>query len=120
MGVLAADHALVDRLAGAVEERSSLLDVEERVRDRLALAVGDDGAVAAFGDLSLPRLVAVELRRHDSFAAGDGEELVAETDQPPRGNAEAQPHAVAADLLHLHHAALARAHPLGDCADRRL
>src|SRR5207302_9974023 len=106
--------------AGTVEELAALLDVEERVRHRLALAVADDGAVAALGDLPLPGLVPVELRGHDPLAAGDGEELVPEPDQPARGYPEIEAHAVRADALHLRHPALARSQALCDDADRAL
>src|SRR5207302_7990003 len=86
--MLSADHALVDGDAGSVEELAALLKIEERVRHRLYLAVADDGAVGALRHLPLPRLVAVELRGHDPFPARDGEELVAESDQPARRHAK--------------------------------
>src|SRR5712692_8081043 len=105
--MLADDHPFVDSVAGAVEERAALLKVEEGVRHRLAFAVRDDRAAHALGDLALPGLVPVELRGHDAFAVRDGEELVAEPDQPARRNAEVEAHAVRAELLHLDHAALA-------------
>src|SRR5207237_4340627 len=86
--------------------------------DRLALAVGEDGAVGALGDLALPRLVAVELRGHDPFATSYRQEFITESDQPAGRHAEIQTHAVGADVLHLDHAPLARAEALGDRAHR--
>src|SRR5919202_5072103 len=118
--MLADDYAFVHRGYRPVEERAALLQIEERVRHRLAFAIGDDRAARALGDLPLPRLIPIELRGHDPFAARDGEELVAEADQAARRHAEGEPDPVRAELVHLDHAALAGTEPLGDHPDRAL
>jgi hypothetical protein len=56
-------------------------------------AVGDEGAGLTSRDLALPELVAVEEVVHDPRAAGLGEELGAEADEPARGKAELETHA---------------------------
>src|SRR5687768_13436223 len=44
LGVLADDHAFVDRLAGRDHQRAAVLERVERVSDRLAAGVGDQDA----------------------------------------------------------------------------
>src|SRR5580765_6374827 len=84
--VLAHDHALVDALARLDEDLASVLHLLDRVGGRLAGAVGYQRARHAVGDLSLPRLVAVEQMIQQAGAAGVGQELAAKADQPARGN----------------------------------
>src|SRR5699024_7962834 len=79
-----------------------------------AAAVGDERARDPGGDRAGPRLVALEDVVGDAGAAGLGEELRAEADQPARGHEELHPDPAAAVVGHLLHPALARGEELGD------
>jgi hypothetical protein len=117
--VNADDHALIKLFARVHEEAPALLDVPERIRDRLALLVADEHAVTALRNLALHRREAVEDVTDQSRAAGERHELALETDEATRRHAVFDAHAAAAvhgHVLHLgaalaeglHHAALVR------------
>ena len=76
--------------------------------------------VGARPDLSLPRLPAIEDVVDQPGAAGFGEELGAEPDQPARGDDVFHPHPAGAVVDHLLHAALAQRQQLRDHADELL
>src|SRR5436190_8793364 len=82
--VLAQNHALVHARAGLDEDLASVLHLLDRIGGRLAGAVGHQRARHAMRDLALPRLVAIEQMIQQAGAAGVGEELAAEADQPAR------------------------------------
>ena len=86
----------------------------------VAGAVGHQRAGVPGADLPRPRPVAVEHRVGDAGAAGLGEEVGAETDQPAAGHHEIHPHPAGGVVGHLLHAPLARGHQLGDGADELL
>jgi hypothetical protein len=81
------------------------------------LAVGDERAVGPGLDLALPRLVAVEDVVEDAGAAGLGQELGPEADQPAGRDAVLEPDPARAVVDHLLHPALAQAEQLGHHAD---
>ena len=83
-GVLADDHALVDLLAGLDEERAALLQRVQGEGRRAPGAVGHERAGRARAQVARPRLPAVEDVVQEAGAAGLGEELGAEADQPAR------------------------------------
>ena len=112
------DHALVELLAGRDEQPAALLQVEQRVGDRLAALVAHQHAIVAIGNLALHRRKTVEDVTHEAGAAGEGEELALEADQAARRHAvlearapqpEAHVGQVRAALAErLHHRALVR------------
>ena len=115
--VLADDHALVDLLARADEQRAALLQVHQRELRGRAAAVGDERAGRARAQLARPRLPAVEDVVQEPGAARLGEELGAEADQPARGDEVVHPHPAGAVVDHLLHPALAQREQLRDDAD---
>ncbi len=114
--MLADDHAAVDLDAGRDHHRPAVFQLPHRVGDALALVVGDENAVAAAGDLALPRRVFVEQAVHDRRALGVGKQLALVADQPARRRVEDDALAVAAGGAHLDHLGLALAHLLHDDA----
>ena len=111
-GVLADDHALVDRRAGADEQLAPVLHVGEGVGRRVAGAVGHEDAGLAARDLALPLHPALEQGVHDRGAAGVGQELGADADEAAGGDLELEAHAPRAVVHHLRHLALAQRHLL--------
>ena len=66
------DHALVDRDRRADEQAAAVLQVEQRVGDRLAVVLRDQHAVAAPGIVALPRAVLVEHVAEDARCRASG------------------------------------------------
>src|SRR2546421_8313058 len=81
------NHALVELLAGRDEQPAALLQVEQRVGDRLAVLVAHQHAVVAIGNLALHRRKTVEDVTHEAGAAGERQELPLEADQAARRHA---------------------------------
>src|SRR4051812_19823928 len=115
--VLADDHALVDLLARADEQRPALLEVHQRELGGGAAAVGHQRAGGPGAQLAEPRLPAVEDRVHEPGAARLGEEPRAEADEAARGHGVVHPHPARAVVDHLLHPPLAQREQLGDDAD---
>ena len=99
--VLADDHALVDLLAGADEQRPALLEVHQRELRRAPAAVGDQRAGRPRAQLAGPRLPAVEDVVQQAGAARLGEELGAEADQAAGGDEVLHAHPAGAVVDHL-------------------
>ena len=95
------DHALVERVARAHEHAAAVLQVPQRVGDRLAVVLRDQHAVAAFGHDAGHRAVVVEHVAGEAGAAGEGEELALEADQAARGDAVFETDAALAVRLHV-------------------
>jgi hypothetical protein len=106
-GIFADDHPLVDRIAGLDEQGPALLQVEQRKRGHRPAPVRDQGAARPGAQLAVPRLPAVEDVVHQPGAAGLGEELGPEADQPASGDQVLHPHPAGAVVDHLLEAALA-------------
>src|ERR1044071_8106237 len=85
------DHAFVHRVAGAYEHAPALLQLPQRVRDRLAVDLRHQHAVAVLLDLALGGGVLVEHVAHDAGAAREGHELALEADQAARRDAIVEP-----------------------------
>src|SRR5438876_7165906 len=102
------DHALVDLLAGGDEQAAALLQVEQRVGDRLAVLVAHQHAVVAALDLARDSRKALEDVAHESVAAGERQELPLEADEPPCRNAVLEARTAVADT-HVGELAAARA-----------
>src|SRR5437899_4966137 len=81
--VLPHDHALVDVLTGADEERAALLQVQQRVARRRAASVGHERARGPGAKLAAPRLEPVEDMVQHAGATRLGQELRAEADERP-------------------------------------
>ncbi len=105
--MLADDHALIDLPAGLDHHRATILQVPERVGDRLALVVGEQHTVAPPDDLASVSLVAVEQAVHHRGAAGIGQQFSLVADEAACRSHEYEPHATAAGRLHLRHLGLA-------------
>ena len=116
-GVLADDHALVDLVAGADEQRAALLEVHQRELRRAPAAVGDQGAGRPRAQLARPRLPAVEDVVQQAGAARLGEELGAKADQAAGRDAVLHAHPAGAVVDHLLQAPLAQRQQLGHDAD---
>ena len=114
--VLADDHALVDLRPRRDEHRPALLQVPQRIGDRVAGAVGDQHAVAPALDRALVGLVAVEDPVHHAGAAGVGQELALIADQAARRRAEGDAGLAAAGGTHVVQLGLALAELLDDDA----
>ena len=69
---------------------------------------GDQGAVARGADGPQPWLVAQQEAGHRAVALGQGQEGVAEANQPARGDVVLQAHVAAAVMVHVRHARLAQ------------
>src|SRR5262249_3651024 len=82
-----------------------------------ALPVGHHGTVDARGDGSEPRRPAIEQRVLGAGAAGLGEKVRAEADQPARWHAIFDPDAAAADVVHARHHPPPHAEELGHDPD---
>src|SRR5262245_20924620 len=116
--VNADDLTLVDLVAMLREQLAALLQVEQRVRERLALRVRDQHAVDALTDLALEhRTEVIEDVVHEAGARGERAEVGLESDQPARRNHVVDAHATLAVRMHarelsaalaerLHHRAL--------------
>ena len=98
---VADDHALVDLLAGAHQQSTALLRVEQAVGDGLAGLKADQRTGGAVGDHASPDVIAVEDLVDDALAVGIGQELVAVAEQAAAGHTELQTHTVGAQRLHL-------------------
>src|SRR4029079_17761054 len=85
------DHPLVDVDARSDEQRPALLEVQDRVRRRLAAPVGDERAGRACAELAEPRLEALEDVVQDPGPARLGEKLGPEADQPAGGDDDVHP-----------------------------
>jgi hypothetical protein len=85
-GVFADDHAGVNRVAGADEEAAAFLDVVDGKTGRVARFHGDEHAVKARENFADFRAVFLEQVAHDSFAAGQVDEVGFKTDQAARGD----------------------------------
>ena len=107
--VFADQHAFVDLGGRLDEDGAALLHAGNRVGGGHAGAVGDERAVGARRDWTVPRLPSGEDVIDDAGALGVGEALRAEADQAAGRNAELQAHAAAAVVHHLGHGALADA-----------
>ena len=103
------DHAFVELLAGRHEHAAALLQLPQRVGDRVAVLLRNQHAVAALGDLALQRRVAVEHVAHEPGAARQVHELALEADQSARRNAVFETRAAAAVGLHVGEIAAPRA-----------
>src|SRR5262249_51114354 len=79
--VLTGDLAFVDLLAGADEQRATLLQVLEGVCGRAARFGGHHDAVDAGRDAAAHRLVVVEVVVHDRLAAGGVQKARTQADQ---------------------------------------
>ena len=75
-GTDADNHTAVDLHARADKEGASFLGVEEAVGDGLAGFEGNQGAVAAPGDIPLVRRVGIEDGSHNTLALGVRQEVV--------------------------------------------
>src|SRR5207248_10334608 len=84
--VLADDHPFVELVAGSDEKRAALLQRLDRVRGRLAAAVGDEAPRRSGAQLAVPGLPALEDVVEDAGAARLGQELGAEADQAACGD----------------------------------
>ena len=80
-------------------------------------AVGDQGPGGSGAQLAGPRLPALEHVVEQAGAAGLGEELGAEADQPASRGEVVEPHPAGRVVDHLLHPALAQGEHLGDDAD---
>src|SRR2546430_10856824 len=78
------DHALVELLAGSDEQPAALLQVEQRVGDRLAVLVAHQHAVVAGGNLALQRRKTLEEVTDEAGAPGERQELAPGPDPAPR------------------------------------
>src|SRR5262249_45472701 len=94
-------HALVNGITGPHEHAPARLELEERVRNGLALLGRDEHAVAPLRHVRLYLAVLVEHVAHDSRAARQIEKFGLETDQPARRNAIFEAHASLAVRLHI-------------------
>ena len=115
-GVLAQDHALVDRLTGGDEQEAALLQIIKRIGHRLALLQADQHASPPGLDRSLVRRVVAEHPVHDAGAAGIGQELAVIADQAAGRRMEHQPCLARAGGAHLLHLAAALADLFDDRA----
>src|SRR5205823_11262575 len=113
------DDALVDLLAGGDEQAAALLQVEQRVGDRLAVLVAHQHAVVAAFDLARDSRKALEDVAHESVAAGERQELPLEADESPCRNAVLEARTAVADT-HVGELAAARAERLQDRKSTRL
>src|SRR3989338_3171031 len=103
--VLADDHAFVYADSRSDEESPPLLEMEDSVGGRHALAVRHHGAVVAGLDRPVPGSPAVEQRVHDSRAPRIGEKARAESDQPSRWHGKLEANAAGPAVNHLGHLA---------------
>src|SRR6185503_10662474 len=110
-------HAFVDSSSGSREERAALLQVEQRVRRRLAHAIGYERAGRAATHRSLPYPPTKKHRVQQSCALRLRQKLVAKSDQPARWRFELQTHAAGAVIDHLRHLPFATAESFSDDAD---
>src|SRR5204863_68992 len=91
------------------------LQTEQRVRHDLARLHGDQSALGALRQVTLVRLVAVEVAVHDAGAARLADELGPEAEQAAGGHEELETHVVTG-RQHVLHLALAAAQVLHDYA----
>ena len=114
--VLAGDHSLVDRIAGADEDPAARLQVEDCVRHRRPWSIAHQRAGGPWRKVALVRLVSAEVRVHDAGAACVGEELGTVADQPTGRDAELQLHPPGGVIRHPQQAPLPAHQLLGNDA----
>ena len=113
-------HALVDALSRAHEHAAALLQLPERIRDRLAAFGGDQNAIAPVRYVAFDRRVTVEHVREQPRAAGDIHELALKADQSARRDAVIETRTTAAVGFHVRQIATARSERLHYCALMRV
>jgi hypothetical protein len=104
-------HAFVHALAGAHEHPPALLQLPQRIRDRIAVLGGNQHAVAPLGNVALHGRVAVEDVARESRPARQVHELALKSDQPASRNAVVEARASSAIGFHVQELAAA-------CAER--
>ena len=115
LGVLADDHALVDRRLDADEELTALLGVEKPVGRRFSRLGCDERAGGTRLHLALEGVIALENRVHDALAAGGGQEFAPVSEEAAARDEILELHARAAPA-HRHELSLAGAETLHDVA----
>ena len=112
--VFADDHALIDFPARLDHHRAAIFQIPHGIGDSFADIVRDQHAIAAAGNVTLPRCIGMEDPVHDRGAARVGEELGAIPEEATRGDLVHQAHEPLPRVLHLDHARLAGAELLDD------
>ena len=116
-----ADHlTLIGVIAGLDEELAAVGELDHRERSHGAGAVTDQRSGMPGPDLAGPWPVPVEHRVGDAGAAGQGEEVGAEADEPAAGHDEVHPNPSGGMVGHLFHPPLTGRHQLGDRPDELL
>src|SRR5690606_23936625 len=113
-GVLPHDHPLVDRISRGHEEGGALLQLTQRIRDRLTVDHADEHSAETRVHRPHIRTVLEEAVVQLSLTPRIREELGPVTEEAPRGHPVNQPHESATGVLHLQHLAAALAQLLDD------
>ena len=111
------DHALVHLFARLDEGRAALLRARQPEGQRRACRRRGQRAVALLAEIARPRPVADADRAHQPGARGEGQEGVAEPDQPASRDEVLEPHAALPVVDDLDHLAAPLAERLGDRAE---